>query len=124
MLSPNVIQKAYQAKLAAKKCILSCINMTLLELDATEKCSDILWVVKEENEKELLVVSEELQCVKDVIVGQGINIDNQVAFSHAVYTEELVTFMVANMQLHQLSMVQGKWMTSGGDEDNCMINPC
>lgn len=98
--------------------------MTLLELDATEKCSDILWAVKEENEKEPLVISKELQCVKDVIVGQGINIDNQVAFSHAVYTEELVTFMVANMQLHQLSMVQGKWMTSGGDEDNCMINPC
>ena len=43
--------------------------MTLLELDATEKCSDILWAVKEENEKELLVISEELQCVKDVIVG-------------------------------------------------------
>ena len=51
-------------------------------------------------------------------------IDNQVAFSHAVYTEELVTFTVADMQLHQLSMVQGKWMTSGGDKDNCMINPC
>jgi hypothetical protein len=83
----------------------------------TETRSDFLRAVKEEHETELSTVSEELQCAKDVIVDQGIDIDDQVAFSHAVYAEELVTFTVADMQLHQLSMAQGKRTTSAGDDD-------
>ncbi|KIJ11239.1 hypothetical protein PAXINDRAFT_157366 [Paxillus involutus ATCC 200175] len=116
-LSPNVIKMAYRAQLATKQCILSRINTTLAELDATEKRSDFLRAVKEEHEKELSVVSEELQCVKDVVVGQGIDIDDHIAFSHAVYAEELVALTMSDMQLHQLSMIQGRQMVFGGDND-------
>lgn len=117
MLSPDVAQKAYWAKLAAKKSILSHINTTLAELDATEKFSDFLLVVKVEHEMELSIVSEELQCIKDIVVGQGIDIDDHVAFSHAVYAEELVMLTMANMQLHQLSMMQRRQMMFASDSD-------
>lgn len=81
----------------------------------------LLQAIKEEHEKEMLVVSKELQCVKDVVVGQGIDIDDHVAFSHAVYAEELVALTISDMQLCQLSMLQGTWMpfASDSDETSC-----
>ena len=49
--------------------------------------------------------------------GQGIDIDGHIAFSHAVYAEEFVAFTMADMQLYQLSMEQGKRTTFAGDND-------
>ncbi|KIK77366.1 hypothetical protein PAXRUDRAFT_17550 [Paxillus rubicundulus Ve08.2h10] len=91
--------------------------MTLAELNAMEKPSDFLWATKEEHEKELSGVSKELQCVKDVVVGRGIDIDDHIASSHAVYAEELMVLTTANMQLHQLSIMQGRQMIFGGDSN-------
>jgi hypothetical protein len=116
-LSHNMIRKAYRAKLATKQCILSRLSTTLLELDATGKHSDFLRAVKKDHEKDLSVVSKDLQSVKDVVIGQGIDIDDHIGFSHAVYAEELVALTMADMQLHQLSMVQGRQMTFAGESD-------
>lgn len=75
------------------------LDTTLAELDSTEKFSDFLRAIKEGYEKPS-VVSKEMRCVEDVIVGQGIDIDARIAFSHAVCAEELVAFTMADVQLH------------------------
>lgn len=114
---------AYKAKLAAKQYIWSCINTTLAELNVIEKFSDFLQAVKEEHEKELTIVSKELQCVKDIVIGHSIDIDDHIAFSHAIYADELVVLTMADMQLCQLSKVHKK-MIFGSDSDETDESTC
>lgn len=78
--------------------------------------------VQEEHENDLSVVSDELKCVKDVIVGRGIDFDDHIAFNHAVYAEELVALTTADLQLHHLSCVRGRLAPDPADESG-VISP-
>ncbi|KIK79228.1 hypothetical protein PAXRUDRAFT_16443 [Paxillus rubicundulus Ve08.2h10] len=84
-LSDTVVCKAYQAKMAAKICILNHLSLTQSEIYAQEKQVDFLCAIQGEDNKELSVTDEELDYIKGVLTDHSIAIEDHMAFKHTVY---------------------------------------
>ncbi|KAF9236426.1 hypothetical protein BU15DRAFT_77000 [Melanogaster broomeanus] len=109
-MSDEVVTKAFAAKMASKRCILSRISVTLAEVDAMEKQRDFLQALEAEAND---ATKEELQSVKDVLGDHGVTLEDDIAFGHAVYADELVALTIADMQINQIFKYQ-----QGNDGDN------
>jgi hypothetical protein len=121
-MSDDVVRKAYEAKKASKKCILSRISLTHDELNAMDKQTQLLRAMQEERIEELSSTDEELGSIKGVLVDRGIeDLEDDMAVGHAVYADELVALTIADMQLDQMSGLVGFLERRGlpeGEDDN------
>ncbi|KIK74666.1 hypothetical protein PAXRUDRAFT_19646 [Paxillus rubicundulus Ve08.2h10] len=115
-LSDMVVRKAYEAKMATKICILDCLSLTQSEIYAQEKQVDFLHAIQGEANEELSATDEELDCIKGVLADRGIAVEDHMTFKHAVYSDDLIALTIANMQLHQISLVLGRCTGNNSDE--------
>ncbi|KIK78566.1 hypothetical protein PAXRUDRAFT_16801 [Paxillus rubicundulus Ve08.2h10] len=81
LLSDEVMNKAYEAKMASKMCILDRLALTQSEICAMEKHSDFL-------------------C--EALTNCGISQEEHIALNHAAYADEMVALTITDMQLNQI----------------------
>ncbi|KAF9228952.1 hypothetical protein BS17DRAFT_812912 [Gyrodon lividus] len=107
-MSDNVVRKAYEAKKASKKCILSRISLTHDELNVMNKQIQLLQAMQGEQIEELSATDEKLRSIKGILVGHGIkDLEDDMAVGHAIYANELIALTIADMQLDQMSSLVG-----------------
>ena len=90
-------------KRALRDCILSHLSMTLREVDALEKMKDFLSEMHKEDKSQLTSVDEDLKRFKDEVVAHDSILEEDVAYHHAIYTDELTALTSANTQLSLMS---------------------
>ncbi|KIK77103.1 hypothetical protein PAXRUDRAFT_167805 [Paxillus rubicundulus Ve08.2h10] len=117
-LSDMVVHKAYEAKMATKICILNRLSLMQSEIYAQEKQVDFLCAIQGEVNEELSLsaTDEELNCIKGVLADRGITIKDHMAFKHTVYSDDLVALTIADMQLHQISLMLGRRTGNNSDK--------
>ncbi|KIK92886.1 hypothetical protein PAXRUDRAFT_146360 [Paxillus rubicundulus Ve08.2h10] len=115
-LSDMVVGKAYEAKMATKICILNCLSLMQSEIYAQEKQVDFLHAIQWEDNKKLSATDEELDFIKGVLADCGITAKDHMAFKHTVYSDNLISLAITDMQLHQISLVLGKCTGNNSNE--------
>ncbi|KAN0091550.1 hypothetical protein V8E55_005116 [Tylopilus felleus] len=104
LMSDETICTTYTAKIAAKKCILIHITLAKVDVNALEK----------EAEDELAVYEED-DCIQVNMGGHGV-VEDDIEFYHAIYAEELVALLTADLQLAH--MVGGPHRKKHGMSDD------
>ncbi|KAG9311120.1 hypothetical protein JVU11DRAFT_9031 [Chiua virens] len=95
-LPQHLVRQFYIAKLASRDYILAHIASNLHEIDALEKTRTVLLEVKKHDQAMLATADQELTALKEVAETQCSDIEQDIAFRHAVYADELVALMVSN----------------------------
>jgi len=102
-LSDTLFLRAYISKVAFKKTILRRIALSQANIEALERRNEFFRGLEEESTPERAMSDEELDCIRNVLEGRGINeADIEIEYLHAVYEDELVAFSIADMQLAQM----------------------
>ncbi|KIK79670.1 hypothetical protein PAXRUDRAFT_160741 [Paxillus rubicundulus Ve08.2h10] len=105
LFSNEVMNKAYEAKMASNMCILNHLALMQSEIHAMEKCSDFLHVIQGEHMAELSATNKQLDWVKDVLTNYGVSHEEHIALNHTAYADEVVVLTITDMQLNQISSV-------------------
>ena len=92
--------------------------MSLREIDALEKMRDVLFQIHKHNNNQLAAASKELEFFKEKAQARGSDVENDIAYHHAVYADELTALMVATTQLsHMSSLSDPEPTTDESDSD-------
>ncbi|KAN0094401.1 hypothetical protein V8E55_002688, partial [Tylopilus felleus] len=102
-LPDEAFRKAFIVKRASRDCILSHLFKTLCEIDLLEKMKDFLSEMHREDNSQLVSVDEELKHFEDEAMDHHCILNEDVAYCHAIYTDELTALTSANAQLSLLS---------------------
>ena len=70
--------------------------MTLCKVDLLEKMKDFLSEMHREDNSQLVSINEELKHFKNEVVDHHCILDKDVAYRHAIYTDELTALTSAN----------------------------
>ena len=87
-LSDTLLRKAYISKAASKKSILHRIAVSRANIKALESRNEFFRGMEEEATAELAMNDEELDCIRNVLGGRGIN-EADIEHQHAVYADDL-----------------------------------
>lgn len=107
-LPSDLLRQFYIAKMASRDCILSRVATNLREIDALEKTRSVLLEIQKHDKGILAAANQELTVLKEVADIQCSDIEQDIAFRHAVYADELTALTASNMQLnHMLDVSEG-----------------
>ncbi|KIK77379.1 hypothetical protein PAXRUDRAFT_17543 [Paxillus rubicundulus Ve08.2h10] len=118
LLSNEVMNKAYEAKMASKMCILDCLTLTQSEIHATEKHSDFLCAIQGEHTAELSATNKQLNWIKEALTNRGISHEEHIALNHAAYADEVVALTITDMQLNQILNAFRMWMPESDSDES------
>ncbi|KAF8130984.1 hypothetical protein EV363DRAFT_1450085 [Boletus edulis] len=115
-LPDELFRKVYVAKRASRDCILSRLSTNLREIDALEKMKDVILEMHKKDGGELAAISKDLELFKTEAATRGDSIDEDIAYRHAVYADELTALTSTNTQLSLMSSDSDPESTSDESE--------
>ncbi|KIK76431.1 hypothetical protein PAXRUDRAFT_18228 [Paxillus rubicundulus Ve08.2h10] len=100
LLSDEVMNKAYEAKMASNMCILDCLALMQSEICAMEKHLDFLHAIQGEHTAELSATNKQLDWIKEALTNHGVSHEEHIALNHAAYANEVIALTMTDMQLN------------------------
>ncbi|KAF8418930.1 hypothetical protein L210DRAFT_3510920 [Boletus edulis BED1] len=98
----SVFEKFYNAKLAARDTILSRISSSLREIDVLEKMRDAVLEYVMYNKNLLVSGGSDMERYKAEVNNRTDDLEDRIAYGHAVYADELAALTVSNTQLQYM----------------------
>ena len=115
-LPDTLFRKVYVAKHVLRDCILGHLSANLCKIDAREKMKDVILEMHKQDRSQLAAISEDLEFFRAEAMACGNTVDDDIAYRHAVYTDELTALTSTNIQLNLMSDFSDPKPTSNNSE--------